>query len=72
MCVRVQVQWCGAEGLVQQGAKPAVRVQGSVGVRVRVSVSVRVRVRVRVRVKSNEFLVYRGGDVVEIVVADLV
>ena len=28
--------------------------------------------RVRVRVRSNEFLVHRGGDIVEIVVADIV
>ena len=27
------------------------------------------RVRVRVRVRSNEFLVHRGGDIVEIVEA---
>ena len=32
-------------------------------------VSVRVRVRDRVRVRSNEFLVHRGGDIVEIVEA---
>ena len=32
-------------------------------------VRVRVRVRARVRVRSNEFLVHRGGDIVEIVEA---
>ena len=35
----------------------------------RAKVRVRIRVRVRVRVRSNECLVHRGGDIVEIVEA---
>ena len=37
--------------------------------RIRGRARIRVRVRVRVRVRSNECLVHRGGDIVEIVEA---
>ena len=40
-----------------------------VRVGVRISIRVSVRVRVIIRVRSNECLVHRGGDIVEIVEA---